>query len=107
MGIKKLNPIYLKSGWPIMKSLLIMYFITVIIMWLDRRYKHFDQKGNEYAQESEVAKKNRLLKYTIIKGQKQKLVWKNFIRAMTTSYQPIMFSIFLNIKQGSLLKPYL
>jgi len=62
--IKQINPIFLKSGWPLMQSLVMMYFITLFLMYLDRRYKTFDKKGNDYAIETEYDKERRLKKYT-------------------------------------------
>jgi len=76
-------------------------------MLMDRKYKHFDNMGNEYLQESELAKKNRQLKYLLFKQLKQKLIWKNFLRAFTTGYQVIIFSLALNIKYVNMSKPIL
>jgi len=76
-------------------------------MYLDRRYKYFNTKGDDYAQESEKDKSLRLQKYTLFKLGKQKLVWKNFLRAMMSSFQMIMMTCMLNMKLGSTEKPYL
>jgi len=98
---KKMNPIFLKTGWPMMQKLIIIYFLTVFWHILNRRYKHFNNGGNEYAVESEKATEIRLVKYTFFKGLKQKWTWKNFIRGFVTGFQPIMFSIMLQMKQSS------
>ena len=76
-------------------------------MTLDRRYKHFDKGLNDYAQESDLSRSKRQAKYIMVKGLKQKFVWKNFLRAFMTAYQPIMIVVMLNIKQASLAKPIL
>jgi len=104
---KKMNPIFIKSGLFKIQNLLVMYFLTILLMYLDRKFKHFDNRGNEYRLETDKQRHKRLRWYAIFKGLKQKLAWKNFIRAAVASYQPIMFSIMLNIRQASLAKPYL
>jgi hypothetical protein len=45
--------------------------------------------------------------YLLIKGGKQKFVWKNFLRTFMTAYQPIMFMCTLNLSKASLAKPIL
>jgi hypothetical protein len=105
--LKGISPIFIKaSAMPIIQ-LLVIYFISVLLMILDRRYKHFDKGLDDYAQESNLATFKRQKKYILIKGLKQKFVWKNFLRAFMTAYQPIMIVVMLNIKQASLAKPIL
>jgi cysteine-rich repeat protein len=103
--LRNINPLFIKSALPPITSLLLVYFATLLILILDRRYKKFDNKENEYIVESELAASKRHMIYMLVKGIKQKIVWKNFLRAFTTSFQPIMIGIMLNIKLSSLSKP--
>ena len=46
--LRNINPLFIKSALPPLTSLLIVYFGTLLILILDRKYKKFDNKGNEY-----------------------------------------------------------
>jgi hypothetical protein len=99
----KMNPLFIKEGLMPIIQLLAVYLMSVYCLALDRRYKTFTPT-NDWHPETDFAKDFRLKKYTGIKLLKQQLVWKNFLRAAQSAFQPLFFVICLNIKQASFTK---
>ena len=100
---RKINSLFLKSGFTSLIQLGVVYIICLVVLSLSRRYKNERKNiGNLWCIESEVQKKNRNVKYMIFKGLKQKIVWKNVLRALMTSFQGLIFPILLNIKKNDL-----
>ena len=98
---RKINSLFLKSGFTSLIQLGVVYIICLVVLSLSRRYKNERKNiGNLWCIESEVQKKNRNVKYMIFKGLKQKIVWKNVLRALMTSFQGLIFPILLNIKKN-------
>lgn len=103
---KKINKLFVKTGFTNFFQIVVNYLICVMIMKLARKFKTY-YNSNPYVQENEAQGTRRKLLYTLFKGLKQALIWKNVLIGLITSFQALALTTMLNIFYGEMTKPVL